>query len=101
MYNNKVMTQILPNKNKPDDKPGNKEVNIIVNGTNKVWNERQITFREVVVLAFGSFVENDRMCYTVTYKRGVHQKPEGSMVDGDHVNINPNMIFNVTTTDKS
>ncbi len=86
---------------KPDDLPGNKEVNIIVNGTNKVWYERRISFRDVVVLAFGTYVENDRMYYTVTYKRGVHQKPEGSMVDGDYVNINPNMIFNVTTTDKS
>jgi len=90
-----------PNPNKPDDIPGKKDVNIIVNGVQKVWNERRIYFREVVILAFGTFVENDSMCYTVTYKRGVHQKPEGSMVDGDHVNINPNMIFNVTATDKS
>lgn len=87
--------------NKPDDIPGKKDVNIIVNGVNKLWNERQISFREVVTLAFGTFVENDVMCYTVTYKRGIHQKPEGSMVDGDSININPNMIFNVTATDKS
>lgn len=86
---------------KPDDLPGKKEVNIIVNGTNKVWYEKRISYREVIVLAFGAFVENDSMCYTVNYKRGVHQKPEGSMSDGDFVNINPNMIFNVTRTDKS
>lgn len=93
------MVQNIPNK--PDDIPGKKDVNIVVNGVQKVWNKREISFREVVELAFNKFVDNPTMCYTVTYKRGSNQKPEGSMVDGDSVNINPNMIFNVTATDKS
>ncbi|HLW10773.1 MAG TPA: multiubiquitin domain-containing protein [Fermentimonas sp.] len=93
------MVQNIPNK--PDDIPGKKDVNIVVNGVQKVWNKREISFREVIVLAFGEFIDSKMMCYTVTYKRGSRQKPEGSMVDGDSVNINPNMIFNVTATDKS
>lgn len=74
---------------------------IVVNGREKVWNEKEISFEQVVTLAFGSYVENDQIVYTVTYKRGEGSKPEGSMVKGDVVKVKDKMIFNVTKTDKS
>jgi len=77
------------------------KVTIIVNGRSKQWNEKTITFEQVVILAFGSYDSNPNKVYTVTYDRGPHQNPEGSMVKSDKVCIKDKMIFNVTATDKS
>lgn len=77
------------------------DTTVIVNGTQKTWNDVDISFQELVKLAFGKFVENDRTCYTVTYAKGRGNKPQGSMVNGDVVRIRNKMIFNVTATDKS
>ncbi|MCX6350239.1 MAG: multiubiquitin domain-containing protein [Bacteroidetes bacterium] len=74
---------------------------IIVNGREKEWNERTISFEQVVILAFGTYVDNGTTVYTVTYKRGHEPKPEGTMVKGDVVRVKNKMIFNVTATDKS
>ena len=74
---------------------------IIVNGREKPWKEKNITFEQVVVLAFGNYDPNPNKVYTVTYDRGPHENPEGSMVKGDTVFTKNKMIFNVTCTDKS
>lgn len=77
------------------------EVVIIVNGREKKWTEKTINFEQLVVLAFGSYDPNPLKIYTVTYDRGPHQNPEGSMVKGESVFVKNKMIFNVTATDKS
>ena len=74
---------------------------IIVNGREKQWESKKISFAEVVTLAFGTFNENATTAYTVTYKRGPVENPEGSMVKGNIVYVKTKMIFNVTATDKS
>jgi cytochrome b involved in lipid metabolism len=53
---------------------------IIVNGREKPWNEKEITFIQVVVLAFGPNSENQNTAFTVTYKGGPERNPQGSMV---------------------
>lgn len=88
--------------NKPDTPNENRPpITIIVNGRPKEVENRELTFNQVVVLAFGEVSNNPNVCYTITYKRGPGQNPEGSMVEGDTVHINKGMIFNVTSTDKS
>ena len=77
------------------------KVVLIVNGREKTWTEKTMTFDQVVVLAFGSYDLNPNKVYTVTYDRGSHQNPEGTMVKGDRVFVKNKMIFNVTATDKS
>jgi hypothetical protein len=86
-----------------NEAPGqNKEFKIYVNGREKIFIGKEITFREVVGLAYESPVFNDQIIYTVTYSKGVDKKPKGSMVDGgDPVHVKEEMIFNVTRTDKS
>ncbi len=76
-------------------------VTIIVNGKEKSWDKREISFEEVVKLAFDNFVDNGSTLYTVTYKRGPEQNPDGTMVRGDKVFVKSKMIFNATPTDKS
>jgi glycosyltransferase involved in cell wall biosynthesis len=77
------------------------KITLIVNGRPKLWNEKTITFEQVVVLAFGPYDPNPNRVFTVTYDKGPHENPEGTMVKGDRVCVKDKMIFNVTCTDKS
>jgi len=91
------MSNSEENKN---ETPGqNKEVTIIVNGREKLWSEKKISYIQVVELAFSPVDPN--ATYTVTYKKGVEPKHEGSLVKGESVPIKSGMIFNVTATNKS
>lgn len=78
-----------------------KTLTLIVNGKPKQWNEKTITFEQVVELAFGKQQHNPNKQFTVTYDRGPHENEDGSMVKGDKVFVKNKMIFNVTCTDKS
>ncbi len=82
------------------DHEKSKEVTIIVNGRPKPFSGKEISFQQVIELAFGSYVEKDTMVYTVTYSKGVDKK-EGTMIKGDEVKVKDGMIFNATATDKS
>ena len=75
--------------------------NIIVNGREKIVTQHELSYIDVVRLAFENPTINENIIYTVTYKRGHDHKSEGTMVDGDTVKVKPGMIFNVTRTDKS
>jgi Multiubiquitin len=75
------------------------KLTIIVNGREKIVKKTQLSYLEVVRLAFDPIDENT--IYTVTYKKGPDENPEGSMVDGDIVTVACGMIFNVTPTRKS
>jgi hypothetical protein len=74
---------------------------IIVNGREKEFEGREISFEQVIVLAFGTVSPDPNISYTVTYKRGEGNKPEGSLVAGESVKVKEGMIFNATATDKS
>jgi hypothetical protein len=74
---------------------------IIVNGRPKNWEKKRISFEQVIVLAFGQYVEAATMVYTVAYEDGPRQNPDGSMVKGMIVIVTDKMIFHATATDKS
>lgn len=74
---------------------------IIVNGEPKKWDKKKINFKEVIILAFGSFEENPNIVYTVAYEDGIKEKPEGSLTKGTEVRVKNKMIFHATATDKS
>lgn len=85
-----------------EDKPGqNKEYNIIVNARDKVWNEKDISYSDVVILAFGSINNDPNVIYTLTYKKGDNNKPEGIIVQGESIKVKDGMRFNVTQTNRS
>lgn len=85
-----------------ENAPGqNKEFKILVNAREKVWTEKKITFDEIVILAFGSISSDPNVFFTVTYKKGGNNKPEGIMVKGDEVKVKDGMRFNVTQTNRS
>lgn len=85
-------------KNKDKDK---KSATIIVNASQKVVHTKELTFAEVIALAFDSVPTGQNVMFTVTYRRGHGNKPEGTLIEGQSVKVKEGMIFNVTATDKS
>lgn len=77
------------------------EYTIIVNGREKTVPKKELSFDEIVALAFDNPPSGENVLFTVTYRRGEGNKPEGTMVEGETVKIKDGMIFNVTATDKS
>ena len=78
-----------------------KEYTIIVNTMPKTWTEHEISYKQVIILAFGSYSEDPRVSYTVEYFRGHKDKHEGSLTKGESVRVKNEMVFNVTKTDQS
>ncbi len=79
-----------------------KTVTIIVNGRpHELPKKDEVSFAEIVAIAFDGASQGGNICFTVTYKRGRGNKPEGQLVEGDEVNVKEGMVFNVTRTDKS
>jgi multiubiquitin len=74
---------------------------IIVNTRKKDWDKETISYKEVVILAFGSYSEDESVVYTVTYSNGPHGHSEGSLVKGQSVKVKDGMIFNVSQTNRS
>jgi len=75
-----------------------KTYEIVVNGRKRDV-DAEITFAEVVKLAFGATTSNQT--FTVTYRRGQGNKPQSSLRDGESTKVKEGMIFNVTATTKS
>jgi hypothetical protein len=78
-----------------------KEFTIVVNGREKIVAQRELSFTALVALAFDNPPNTGNTIYTITYRRGEGNKPEGTIVEGEAVKIKDGMIFNVTPTDKS
>lgn len=76
------------------------EITIIINGRPKIVREKKLSFIDIIKLAFGSYLDNDRTVYTMTYKKAV-DKHQGSLVLGEELKIKSGVIINVTSTDKS
>lgn len=76
-------------------------VTLIVNTREKKWDKPQISFEEVVILAFGSYSQDPNVIYTVTFSHGPKPKNEGTLVRGQSVMVKNRMIFNVSQTNKS
>ncbi len=76
-----------------------KQIKVIVNGRDKVINKEELTFVEVVALAFDN--PSPETMFTVSY-RNADQRPEsGTLVAGQKVKVKDGTIFNVTATNKS
>ncbi|AZI24164.1 hypothetical protein EA772_01930 [Pedobacter sp. G11] len=101
ILNNVRINLARPGIEKFFSKEKSSDFNIIVNAREKVWNAKEISFEQVVELAFGTYKNDPNVGYTVTYSRGWDPKPEGTMVKGSNVRVKNKMIFDVTATDKS
>lgn len=78
-----------------------KDVTIVVNGTQKTVAKDDLSFDEVVKLAFETPPYGENTLFSVTYRRGHGNKPEGILAPGESLKVKEGMIFDVTATDKS
>jgi hypothetical protein len=78
-----------------------KTVTIIVNGRSRSVPKDELSFAEIVALAFDTPPAGDTVEITVTYTRGRGEKPEGSLTQGQTVKVKEGMIFNVSATNRS
>lgn len=77
------------------------EITIIVNGRPRVINKYTLSFLEIVRLAFPDAKPTPETIFTVVYKNGPDENPQGSLVEGQSITLKNRMIINVTKTDKS
>lgn len=77
-----------------------KSVTIVVDGREKVVTAKELTYAEVLGLV-DNLVTGPNITYTITYRRGHGEKPEGTLVEGQTLKVKDGMIVNVETTDKS
>lgn len=81
---------------------GEHEVTIIVDGTSHVWTEKEISYAQVVNLAYDNNPPTGaNVLITVGYHRGHGDKPEGDLDPGQSVKVKKDMVFDVTATDRS
>jgi hypothetical protein len=79
-----------------------KDVTIIVNGRQRtVPKNSELTVAQVVALAFDNPPTGENVEFTITFRKGHGERPEGSMSGTDTVKVKEGMVFNVTATDKS
>jgi Multiubiquitin len=78
-----------------------KTVTIIVEGTEHEWPRGEITYAEVVTLEVPDYAQHPEITYSVRYKRGHGNKPEGTLAPGASVKVKEGMIFNVSETGQS
>jgi Multiubiquitin len=78
-----------------------KAITIIVNAQPKMVPSREVSYTEVVNLAFPT-PPTPGIIYTVTYENAVKPNHEGSLVEGQSVTVKEKgTIFDVTPTNKS
>ena len=89
--------------NKPDpiDVEDHKTITIVVEGTPHEWPEEYISYAQVVTLDVPDYSPDSRITYTVRYKRGPRNKPEGTLSKGGTVKVVEGMVFSVSRTGQS
>lgn len=81
------------------DKP-TKTVTITVNGRERTVEDKELSFEELVRLAFENPASGPYIVFTITYRKG-HGNKAGTLAPGESVKVKEGMIFNVTATDRS
>lgn len=83
----------------PDDK---KPATIIVNGADFQWPRgSKISYAQVVTLDVPDYAKHPEITYSVKYKNGHGNKPEGILSPGAEVEVNDGMSFTVSKTGQS
>lgn len=75
---------------------------IVVNGRPKTVDGKEVTFDQIVRLAFDNPPHGGDTIFSVTYRKGGNEnRPEGVMVEGDTIKVKKGTTFNVTATNRS
>ncbi len=87
---------------KPDKvEPGSKVVTIIVNGRSKDVTTEEISFDELVDLAFDDPARGPQIVFTITFRNAGGRVEEGELDEGHRIKVQDGTVVNVTRTDQS
>jgi hypothetical protein len=89
----------MPNSNSTHAHGQNKTYSIIVNGRQREVSSRQLSYSEVVSIAFQNDQPDPNVLYTVAYANP-HGK-DGTLAEGQDVHVKNGMSFNVSKTSRS
>lgn len=77
-------------------------ITFVINGRPKtVAKNANLTFDEIVALAFDNPPSGEGVQFTIQYTRGHGDKPSGTLIEGQSVKIKEGMEFDVTSTNRS
>ena len=82
----------------PDDKD---KIAIVVNGRERIVTLDELSFSDVLALAFDPVPSGPSWEFTVTYRNGAGRPPEGRLRPEGEVKVKDGTVFNATATDKS
>lgn len=97
---NTIVSDLAERKEDRGKGNGPKTVTIYVNTRPHEVAKDEISFDEVVKLAYPSTPPGGNIAYSVMYERG-HGGKEGTLVAGESVKVKDRMRFDVTATDRS
>ena len=100
ILDDEIVDLARPGKENFFSKKAGIEIVLIVNGRDKQWNKKTISFDEVIILKDGNN-GNGNKAYTVTYSDGPKENQSGEMAKGEVVFVKNKMKFYATATDKS
>lgn len=78
-----------------------KGYNIIIDGTPHCVPTDEVTFDQVVDIAYPDGGRGPLITYTVNFYNGGGRPPEGKLVKGRKAKVKDGTVFNVTRTDRS
>jgi hypothetical protein len=77
------------------------KVILLVNAEPKDWPKPKISYKEVAILAFGTYNEQDGAEYSIDYSKGPEGHEHGILDEGESVPVKDKMRFRVTPTNRS
>ena len=82
-------------------RPDQKGFDIIVNARTYTVDKEELTFDEVVNIAYPEGGRSEYISYTVLFYEGGGRETEGGLNEGEKVKVKDGTVFNVTRTDRS
>lgn len=89
------------NDNKPGPHADDKTVLITVNGRQKRVETDELSFDQLVDLAFDDPDRGPQIVFTITFRDAAGRPPEGELDEGQVLKLRDGTIVNVTRTDQS
>ena len=83
------------------DRPDEKTFLITVNGRQRPVEREELSFDELVDLAFDDPARGPQIVFTITFREGGGRPPEGELDEGQKLKVRDGTIVNVTRTDQS
>ncbi len=89
------------NEDKPEGRPEDKRFSITINGRQREVEREELTFDELVDLAFDDPARGPQIVFTITFRDAGGRIQEGELDEGQRLKVQDGTIINVTRTDQS